>query len=385
VTETTTANALLPEVVGIDLGTTNSVCAVAGRVASLADDGSPTLPSVVAFLPNGHTMIGRSARRRRAIDFENTIWSSKRIIGRRFQDATTATFRERYRFSLVEGESGEPLFVTRAGKLSPTEIAAHVIGEISSRVEACSEQSRVHVTVPALFATAQREATVEAVRMAGFGDVHLVPESTAVAYAYRALDMDLGNAMVYDLGGGTFDCAILDCRQQEPELISHASDLYLGGDDIDQSLAAWVTRYVLEKHNWDLTNYSEIADRLIARCEEAKIELSRADDATIELSQIDPECPAASEGVTVSRGVLDRLSENLVRRTFVTCDEALARAELRAADIDTVILAGGTTMLPNVQASVSAYFGQDGRLDVDPTHVVALGASLASGGPGPQD
>jgi molecular chaperone DnaK len=365
------------EVVGIDLGTTNSVSAVAGRAVSTAEDGSCALPSVVAFLPNGHTMVGRGARRRRAIDFENTIWSAKRIMGRRFQDSTTASFRERYRFSMIEGEDGEPLFATRTGNFSPTEIASKVLSEIAQWAELSAKETQVNVTIPAMFGPAQREATSQAAVLAGIPNVHLVSESTAAAFAYRALGIELGTALVYDLGGGTFDCAILDCTEEVPSLLSHASDLFLGGDDIDQNLAAWVTRYVLEKHNWDLTNYSEITDRLVARCEEAKIALSSAEEATVELSQVDPECPAASEGVKISRRILDRLCENLVRRTFLTCDEALSRAGMQPPNIDTVILAGGTTMLPMIQSSVSAYFGKEGLLRVDPTFVVAQGASLA--------
>ncbi len=365
------------DVVGIDLGTTNSVSAVAGRTVFVADDGSCTLPSVVAFLPNGHTMIGRGARRRRAIDFENTIWSAKRIMGRRFRDSTTTSFRERYRFSMLEGPNGEPLFATRTGNFSPTEIASKVLGEIAQWAELRTTTTQVNVTIPAMFGPAQREATAQAAALAGISNVHLISESTAVIFAYRALDVDLGTALVYDLGGGTFDCAILDCSKKVPILLSHASDLFLGGDDIDQNLASWVTRYVLEKHNWDLSNYSEISDRLVARCEAAKIALSSAEEATLELSQVDPECPAASEGVTISRRTLDRLCENLVRRTFSTCDEALSRAGMHPPDIDTIILAGGTTMLPMVQSSVSAYFGKEGLRNIDPTTVVAQGASLA--------
>lgn len=364
-------------VVGIDLGTTNSVAAVAGRAISVADDGSVTLPSVVAYLPNGHTMVGRVARRRRAIDSENTIWSSKRIIGRRFADSTTAGFCERYDFSLIEGPDGEPLFATRSGNFSPTVIASEVLREISRWVAFSTTASCVNVTIPALFGAAQREATAQAAALAGIPNARLISESTAAVYAYRALHIELGRVLVYDLGGGTFDCAIIDCSDQVPKLMSHASDLFLGGDDIDQNLANWVTRYVLEKHNWDLTNYSEIQDRLVTRCEEAKIALSFAQEATVELSQVDPECPAASEAITISRPTLDQLCEKLVRRTFVTCDEALARADLHPPDIDTILLAGGTTMLPVVQSSVSAYFGKEGLMKVDPTVVVAQGASLA--------
>jgi molecular chaperone DnaK len=161
--------------------------------------------------------------------------------------------------------------------------------------------------------------------------------------------------------------------------MAHASDLCLGGDDIDHQLAAWVARHVLEKHNWDLTNYSEIYDRLLAACEDAKIALSAADSVEIHLSQIDPECTAVDESVTISRQILEQLCQDIVRRSFIACDSVLRQAGLKPPDIDSVFLAGGTTHLPVIQQGVEAYFGHAGQLAYEPTEVVALGARLCAG------
>jgi len=160
-------------------------------------------------------------------------------------------------------------------------------------------------------------------------------------------------------------------------MLSHASDLLLGGDDIDQQLAQWVARLVLEKSNWDLTNYSETYDRLVAHCEAAKIDLSVFEEAPIHLSQVDPECPVEDGAIVVTHSILDDMCEGLVRRSFVTCDEVLRMAGVSANEIDAVYLAGGTTLLPMIQRSVEAYFGRSGLIDFDPTEVVALGAGLA--------
>jgi molecular chaperone DnaK len=370
------------DVIGIDLGTTNTVAARVDRIMPMSEDEQSVLPSVVAFLPNGTTQVGRTARRRRVIDFENTIFSSKRIIGRRWSDSATAGFRERYPFSMVEGPDGMPLFETRSGDHSATQIAGLVLREVARWTQCDRDGVAVRITIPAVFNAAQRQETLAAARLAGLRDVRLISETLASVHAYRTLETGLGRTVVYDLGGGTFDCSIVDCSRDEPELLSHSADLFLGGDDIDEQLACWVRDHVLETHNWDLWNYREIRDRLVSRCEETKIQLSRKETARLELSQVDPECPAADEGVEVSRRLLDDLCQDLVRRSFLTCDDALRSAGLHVGDVDTVLLAGGTTLLPMVQQSVESYFGKAGRLDFDPCEVVARGAGLAAHGDG---
>jgi molecular chaperone DnaK len=363
------------QVLGIDLGTTNTAAAVDGQVFCVRADGLRTLPSVVAFLPNGGVQTGMPARRRRAIDPENTIYSAKRIIGRRWDELETRSFRRLYPLRLVEDTRGMPAFETRAGTFTPTQIAGLLLGTVRACTETLRTGLEVRITVPAAFGEAQRRATLEAAALAGFRDARLLDEPLATAHAYLSPPREVSRAVVYDMGGGTFDCAVVDCRDGAPRMVAHAGDAFLGGDDIDQRIAAWVAREVLEKHHWDLTNYAEIWHRLLLRCEEAKIQLSHGESAVVYLSQVDPECPAAAEGVPLSRGVLDRLCEDLVQRSFVTCDAVLHRAGVRPQEIDAVFLAGGTTHMPVIRRGVEAYFGRPGLLEFEPTEVVAVGAS----------
>jgi molecular chaperone DnaK len=365
-------------VLGIDLGTTNTAASIENRALPLTDSGSEVLPSVVAFLPNGRTQIGPVASRRRLIDTQNTIFSSKRIIGRRWQDTRVREFWERYPFQLVEVPPGIPAFITRAGDHTATDIAKILLSTVVQRIGyAATELTGSVVTVPAGFSTLQRKATLDAARQAGLKKVRLVDEPTAAVHAYMAAPGSVPLAAVYDLGGGTFDFSVIDCRGRAPRLLAFASDLLLGGDDIDLEIANWAAMEVLERYGWDLTNYSEVRARLVSECEQAKVRLSSKQATIIDLSRVDPDCPAASQGLMLEREEMDRLCDELVRRTFVTCDHVLANAGIRFSDLDAVLLAGGSTLLPMIQKGVEAYFGKPGRLDFEPTQVVALGASLA--------
>jgi len=363
---------------GIDLGTTNCVVTLDHRVLPISDSGRSTLPSVVAYLPNGTVAVGETARRRRAIDSANTIYSSKRIIGRRFDDGHTRNFMERYPFEIVELPDGWPAFRTRAGDFTAIQVAERLLREIIRRTEIDPQDCEVVVAVPATFSSVQRQATADAAIAAGLGCPHLIDEPSATALAYLDSNHPCRRALVYDLGGGTFDCAVLDCSKGAPRMLSHASDLQLGGDDIDHDLARWVARLVLEKHNWDLTNYRETWDRLLIQCEEAKIALSVDREAHLFLSQVDPECPSGDEPIVLTQKILDDVCQTLVRRSFVACDDVLRMAGLRPPDIDAVFLAGGTSFLPVIQHGVQAYFGRAGFIEFDPTEVVAIGAGIAS-------
>lgn len=362
---------------GVDLGTTNSVVTVDRQVRKITDSGRTTLPSVIAFLPNGNVSVGEVARRRRAIDCPNTVYSSKRIIGRRFDDGQTRNFIDRYPFDIVEKPAGWPAFHTRAGDFTPTQIATRILEEVLERTDSDPKRCEAVVTVPASFSDAQRQASADAAAAAGLGYPRLVDEPSATALAYLHSRHPSRRAVVYDLGGGTFDCAVLDCSNGMPRMLSHASDLQLGGDDIDYALAQWVRGLVLEKHNWDLANYSETYDRLLVRCEEAKISLSVNAEAPVFLSQVDPECPVEDDAIVVTQSILNKICEDLVRRSFIACDDVLRAAGIKPPDIDAVFLAGGTTMLPVIQQGVEAYFGRAGFVEFDPTEVVALGAGLA--------
>ena len=365
------------QTLGIDLGTTNTVAAMGSHVFAIRGDERRIMPSVVAFLPNGHVEIGEAARRRRAIDPENTISSSKRIIGRRWGDWETQSFRRLHPCRLVEDPPGWPSFETRVGAVSPTRVAATILDAVRERAGSFPDEFAVNVTVPTTFTPAQRQATAEAVERAGLRNANIVDEPLATAHAYLSMPRSIERAVVYDLGGGTFDCAVIACGSGRPEVVAHAGDSFLGGDDMDQRLATWVAREVLKRCGWDLANYTEVHGRLLARCEAAKIELSHREETVVHLSQVDPECPLAEEGVVVTRDLLDDLCRDLVRRSFVTCDLVLHEAGVRPADVDAVFLAGGVTHMPMIQSGVRSYFGRRALLEFEPTEVVALGASLA--------
>ena len=361
--------------IGIDLGTTNTVVARDGRACPAGEDGRATLPSVVAYLPNGRTLVGPLARRRRAIDGTNTLFSSKRIIGRRFDSHEVRNFRDRYPLALEE-QAGWPAFRTRAGLVTPVEVAARVLEEMITRT-GIDPNAPVTVTVPAAFAAPQREATLQAAAKAGLSKVRLLDEPVATAHAYIARGTHCKRAFVYDLGGGTFDCAIADCSSGVPVLIAHTGDLTLGGDDVDQRLAEWVRQTVIEKHNWDLASYAEVYDRVLSECELAKIELTTADRVEFLLGQVDPDCPAPDEPIAITRSLLDTQCRELLQRSFSACDAVLRRAGIKASDVDVVLLAGGSTLLSVVQDGVEAYFGKRGSMRIEPTEVVAIGASIA--------
>jgi molecular chaperone DnaK len=363
--------------IGIDLGTTNTVAASGGRACPVDEAGRSTLPSVVAFLPNGGVQVGALARRRRAIDGDNTVFSSKRIIGRRFDSHEVRNFRDRYPLALEECDGGWPAFRTRAGLVTPVQIATHVLEALVSRTGIDAKAHPVTVGVPSTFSAVQREATARAAEKAGLGRAHLLEEPLATAHAYIRCGTRCERAFVYDLGGGTFDCAVVDCGSDTPIVIAHTSDLTLGGDDVDQQLAAWVRRAVIEKHNWDLASYAEVYDRVLSECELAKIELATADRVEFLLGQVDPDCPAPDEPIAITRAQLDAQCRGLLQRSFSACDAVLRQAGMKASDVDVVLLAGGSTLLGVVQEGIEAYFGRPGALGMDPTEVVAIGASLA--------
>jgi molecular chaperone DnaK len=286
-------------------------------------------------------------------------------------------FRDRSPFAIEQSEGGWPAFRTRAGLITPVQVATLVLDSLVTRTGIDPTAAPVTVTVPAAFSAPQREATLAAAAGAGLGAARLLDEPLATAHAYMRAQTRCERAFVYDLGGGTFDCAVADCSSGSPVLLAHTSDLTLGGDDIDQRLAAWVRGHVIEKHNWDLASYAEVYDRLLSECEFAKIELSTADRVEFLLGQVDPDCPAPDESVAITRQLLDAQCRGLLQRSFSACDAVLRQAGMQASDVDTVLLAGGSTLMAVIQAGVEAYFGQRGSLAIDPTEVVAIGASVA--------
>lgn len=368
--------------IGIDLGTTNTAVAIEGRVIPLQDgrQSSPILPSVVAFPPTGVTLVGTSARARRAIDPKNTIFSAKRIIGRLWHTYEIREFRDHYPHDLVQSDDGHAAFETRVGTITPIDVGATVLKTTCQQAGFESGQYRAVVAVPYEFRETSRQATIDAAHKAGFAEVQLLEEPVASALAYlNNRDKDIKTAVVYDLGGGTFDLAVVDCASQPHRVLAHGGDIYLGGDDIDRAVAEWAATEVRRTHDWDLQADPTVFDRLLIECERAKIRLCYVEKTRIELSQVDPAATIADHIVSVTRDHLKEVTSNLVRRTFVLLDEVIAKAGVQAANVDAVFLVGGTAQLPMVKTGLQMYFNKVPRCEFDPMEVVAIGASLFEG------
>jgi len=366
--------------IGIDLGTTNTVVATLGRPLSAPTQGDAQnlVPSVVAYPPSGLPLVGARARLRVAIDPENTIASAKRLIGMRWSATRARHLQPGFGAELVPAKDGGFGFRTRTGVYRPVEVGGYVVAHAIGRARLAVEELEAAVaTVPAAFDIPQRAATVEAVRRAGVPRVGVIeePVATAVAYLQRA---NLRHAVVYDLGGGTFDLAIIDASRYPFRVVAHAGDPFLGGDDVDRALAEHVAHAVLQDHGWDLRSERTTFSRLRSACEWAKCALTERPRLGIPISEIDPAAPQDIPPVQIDRALLASIVDPLVRRTFRLCDEVLGQAELRAKDIQAVFLAGGSCALPGLHRHVSTYFGKRARMDLDPTTVVAIGASLVA-------
>jgi molecular chaperone DnaK len=367
------------ETVGIDLGTTNTV--IARNFEALRVEGRGCImPSAIAYAPSGTTLIGGEARRRRAMDPKNTLLSAKRIIGARWHSSYTAQFRRHYPYDLIETDLGESAFQTRAGVVTPVEVGTAVVAGLCRLTRCAVEDAHAVVTAPVGFDRRRREATARAVTGARFATVRLVEEPVATALAYLNRS-NLKHAFVYDLGGGTFDAAVVDCSRYPFRVIGHGGDPYLGGDDVDRTIAFHVADRTLARDGWDLNNDAVTFDRLVHACEMAKCELSELEQAAIAIPSVDPAAPESCGVITITRDQVQQLTLDLVRRTFGICDEVLAQAGLRARDVDAVFLAGGSTLLPGLRDYISQYFGKRPRSDLDPMQVVSLGASLAAARP----
>ncbi len=362
--------------VGIDLGTTNTVAAVNNDLVR-SDSSGGVLPSVVAFPPDGMRLVGSEARRRRPIDPKNTIASSKRLMGRKWYSNETRMFRSRYSFDMERGSDGAPNFVTRSGSFTATDIATMILEKICLRSSYDPSEVTGFISVPVTFHEEEREQTEEAGLQAGLAEVVIVDEPVAAAHAYLSTYREsVKLAAIYDLGGGTFDLAIVGCSPPELKILGYGGDRYLGGDDLDQALARWVADEVLKKHRWDLASDPTVQARLVYECEQAKIRLGRWDEARIDLIKVDPSSPLTTEQVRIPRKVLEDLVDELIARTFVLCDEVLGKVGVTAQELDALFVAGGTTRLPYVQKNIERYFGKPVSYAFNPMHVVAIGASL---------
>ncbi len=365
-------------IIGIDLGTTNTVAAIDEKVLSVSPDGSFVLPSVAAFPPSGVKIVGADARRRKRIDPKNTVFSSKRIIGRKWHSADTSEYRGHYPFDIIEND-GEPVYETRAGIVTPVDIAATVLSRVGEHEKIASMRHSVKtvIAVPSLFGEDERNATIEAAQRADFSDVAVIDEPFATTAAYMSrINKKIKYAAVYDFGGGTFDLAMIDCTGSPYRILAYDGDLHLGGDDIDLKLATWAADEVLSLYGWDIKSDRSTFSRLVIECERAKIKMSTGESHLIDLMQVDPAAPSSLTTIEIQPEVLFELSNELVHRTFALCDRVLKMAGLKAEQIDAVFVAGGATLLQSVRIGVEKFFHKPVEYKFNPMHIVAIGASI---------
>jgi len=370
-------------VIGIDLGTTNSVVAVAdqpgGRV--LADsDGGKLIPSVVSFHPSGDILVGAAAKERRLLDAQNTVYSVKRLIGRPFTSYEVKQAQERFAFELSEGPSGGVLVTARGETYTLSEISAFVLRHVRKVAEEAlgQECSQAVVTVPANFNELQRSATKAAGRVAGLDVLRILNEPTAAALAYGYNKTSTERVAVYDLGGGTFDITILQLAGDVFEVLATAGDTFLGGDDVDTSIADQMAAQFLEQTRYDARQDRQAYERLRAAAEWAKIQLSDKPDVKLCIEEL-----AYGEGgvalnldYAITRQQLEQMCQPLMARSFDVCEDAMKAAGLRPTQLDNVILVGGSTRIPLLQRMVAEYFGRKPLVNIDPDLVVAQGAAL---------
>ena len=370
-------------VIGIDLGTTNSVVAVAdqpgGRVLA-GSDGLHLIPSVVSFHPSGDVLVGGPAKERRLLDAQNTVYSVKRLIGRPYTSYEVKQAQERFAFELSEGPSGGVLVTARGETYTLSEISAFVLRHVRKVAEDAlgTECSQAVVTVPANFNELQRSATKAAGRVAGLDVLRILNEPTAAALAYGYNKTSTERVAVYDLGGGTFDITILQLAGDVFEVLATAGDTFLGGDDVDISVADHMAAQFLEQSRYDARQDRQAYERLRAAAEWAKIQLSAKPDVKLCIEEL----AYGNGGVALNldyaltRQQLEHMCQPLVARSFDVCEDAMKAAGLRPTQLDNVILVGGSTRIPLLQRMVAEYFGRKPLVNIDPDLVVAQGAAL---------
>ncbi len=370
-------------VVGIDLGTTNTVVAAArgGRAVALKDGAGRTLlPSVVSFHPKGEVLIGATAKERRLVDAQNTIFSVKRLIGRTWDNEHVQRARQRLPFSMKEGPGKSTLVEARGHAYTLPEISAYVLGRAKEIAEARlgTAVTGCVITVPANFNDLQRAATKVAGRVAGLEVLRILNEPTAAALAYGFGKSGRERIAVYDFGGGTFDVTLLDLSENVFEVLATAGDTFLGGDDIDRLIADRMAEQLLSKHRVDAGSDPQLFERLRSAAEAVKIDLSTQLTTKLSLPEVAHGAfgKALNFDFEMKRSELDSLSEPLIDRTLEVCREALALAAAETKDFDQVLLVGGSTRSPLVRKKVGAFWGRAPQTRLNPDEVVALGAAI---------
>jgi molecular chaperone DnaK len=375
----------MAKVIGIDLGTTNSCVAVmeGGKPKVIENaEGARTTPSTVAFAKDGERLIGQPAKRQAVTNPDNTIFAVKRLIGRRFDDPVTKKDTELVPYKIVRGGNGDA-WVNAGGKdYSPSQISAFILQKMKETAEGYLGETvtQAVITVPAYFNDAQRQATKDAGQIAGLEVLRIINEPTAAALAYGLEKQDGKTIAVYDLGGGTFDVSVLEIGDGVFEVKSTNGDTFLGGEDFDAKIVDWLADEFKKQEGIDLRSDRLALQRLKEAAERAKIELSSAQTTEVNLPFITADQNGPKHLVkSLSRAELERLVEDLIKRTLEPCRKALADAGVAAKDISEVVLVGGMTRMPRVRQVVQDFFGKEPHTGVNPDEVVAMGAAIQAG------
>ena len=375
----------MAKIIGIDLGTTNSVAAVMSGgepVVIPSAEGERLVPSVVAMNKNNERLVGRVARNQAITNPQNTIFSVKRFMGRKAGDPEVERTRKRVPYGVAEAANGDVRVQLGGKEYSPPEVSAMILGKIKADAEAYLGEpiTQAVITVPAYFNDAQRNATKDAGKIAGLEVLRIINEPTASSLAY-GLDKKKNEVIaVYDLGGGTFDVSILDVGDGVFQVRSTSGDTFLGGDDFDLRLMDYLIEQFKKDNGIDLHNDRQALQRLKEAAEKAKIELSTVLQTEINLPYLTADASGPKHLVmTLSRSKMEQLTADLVDRTIAPVKQALSDAGLSAGDIHEVVLVGGMTRMPAIQDRVRAFFGKDPHKGVNPDEVVAIGAAIQAG------
>ena len=371
------------KIIGIDLGTTNSVVAIQeGEKTTVIpnEEGGRTTPSVVAFTPKGEILVGQVAKRQRVTNPENTIYSIKRFMGRRFGEVGQEI--KQVPFKVTEAENSDVRVEAHGKKYAPPEISAFILQKLKKAAEDYlgEKVERAVITVPAYFNDSQRKATKDAGQIAGLKVERIINEPTAAALAYGMDKKKDETIAVYDFGGGTFDISILEVGEGVVEVKATNGDTHLGGDDLDQKVQDWIVQEFRRESGIDLTRDKMALQRLKEAAEKAKVELSTTLETEINLPFITADASGPRHLLMkMTRAKLEQLCEDLIQRSVAPVRQALTDANLKPSDIHEVILVGGQTRMPRIQQLVQELFGREPHKGVNPDEVVAVGAAIQGG------
>src|ERR1041385_5643904 len=373
------------KIIGIDLGTTNSVVAIMeGKEPKVIsnEEGARLTPSVVAFDDKGDVLVGQIARRQAITNPENTIFSSKRFMGRKFSDPVTQEETKRVPFKIAAAPNGDTAFEIRGKRYSPPEIGARVLMKLKRAAEEYLGEpvTEAVITVPAYFNDSQRQATKDAGKIAGLEVKRIINEPTAAALAYGLDKTKEQLIAVFDMAGGTFDISVLEVGDKVVEVVSTNGDTHLGGDDIDNRLMDWLVAEFKKDTGIDVSKDKMVLQRLKEAAEKGKIELSSVQETEITLPYLTADATGPKPLLKkLSRAKFEQMIEDIVARAMEPCRKALNDAGKKVSDIHEVVLVGGSTRIPMVQAKVKEFFGREPNRSVNADEVVALGAAVQGG------